>query len=175
MNKQSSSVSSFLNFIFKLFRFVFYFSVISILLTLMGGAGLYYYFSRDLPKLNKIEDYRPRLVAEVFDANEIKIGEFWSECRFLTPVKEVPDKMIKAFVASEDERFFEHHGVDFLGIFRAFVSNLKAGHVVQGGSTITQQVTKSLVLSPERTYDRKIKEAILATRIERNFTKDQIL
>jgi penicillin-binding protein 1A len=170
-NNQSSKKSP----LFKLFRF-FLISLIAFILVITGlGIGAYYYFSRDLPQLDKIEDYHPPLVAEVFDADQNKIGEFWSECRFLTPIKEVPDKLIKGFVASEDERFFEHHGVDPWGIFRAFVTNLKAGHVVQGGSTITQQVTKALVLSPERTYDRKIKEAILATKIESKFTKDQIL
>ncbi len=159
----------------KIFRFAFYFFLISILLTVVGGTALYYYFSRDLPKLSKIDDYHPNLVTEIFDDTGKEVGEFWSECRFLTPIKDIPDKLIKGFVASEDERFFAHHGVDFWGIFRAFINNLKAGQVVQGGSTITQQVTKSLVLSPERTYDRKIKEAILATEIEKNLSKDQIL
>lgn len=125
--------------------------------------------------MDRIEDYKPALVTEVFDADENKIGEFWIECRFLTPIKDIPKKMIQALIATEDERFYQHHGVDPMGIFRAFVTNLKAGQVVQGGSTLTQQVAKALVLSPERTYDRKIKEAIVATQIETNFTKDQIL
>ncbi len=157
-----------------LFFFLKFFTVILIIGTVTIG-GAYVYFSRDLPKMDRIEDYNPALVSEVFDSEGFKIGEFWSECRFLTPIKEVPDRVIKGFLASEDERFFEHHGLDPVGIMRAFITNLKAGHVVQGGSTITQQVTKALVLSPERTYDRKIKEAILATKIESKFSKDQIL
>ncbi len=163
------------SFLPKIFKLIFLSTLMVVLFTLTAVIGAYYYFSKDLPQLDKIEDYRPPLVSEVFDTNNQKIGEFWSECRFLTPVKEVPDKMIKAFIATEDNRFFEHHGVDPWGIFRAFMTNLKAGHVVQGGSTITQQVTKALVLSPERTYDRKIKEAILATKIESHFSKEQIL
>ncbi|MFO1519321.1 MAG: PBP1A family penicillin-binding protein [bacterium] len=163
------------SFVFRLFRFLLIFVLIIAALGVAGIAGTYYYFSRDLPKLDKIEDYKPPLVTEVFDTDNNKIGEFWSECRFLTPIKDIPDKLIKGFVASEDERFFAHHGVDPWGIVRAMVTNLKAGHTVQGGSTITQQVAKNLVLSPERSFDRKVKEAIIATKIESRFTKDQIL
>ncbi len=163
------------SFLSKFLRFVFFSTLIVFFLGLTFGTAAYFWFSRDLPKLDKIEDYKPPLVSEVFDADGNKIGEFWIECRFLTPIKDVPKKMIESFVASEDDRFFEHHGVDPWGIVRAMITNLKAGHVVQGGSTITQQVTKALVLSPERTYDRKIKEAILATQIETHLSKEQIL
>ncbi|MBF0491495.1 MAG: transglycosylase domain-containing protein [Deltaproteobacteria bacterium] len=163
------------SFFVRLSLFFFKFFLLLFILGVTFAIGAYQFFSRDLPKMDRIEDYNPPLVSEVFDSEGFKIGEFWSECRFLTPIKEVPDRVIKGFLASEDERFFEHHGLDPMGILRAFITNLKAGHVVQGGSTITQQVTKALVLSPERTYDRKIKEAILATKIESKFSKDQIL
>jgi penicillin-binding protein 1A len=140
-----------------------------------AGYGYYVFISNDLPKLDKIEDYQPPVMAEVFDDQGKKIGEFWTEARILTPIDKIPKKIIEGFVASEDDRFFQHGGVDPYGILRAFLTNLQAGHIVQGASTITQQVTKALLLSPEKTYGRKIKEAILATRIEQNFTKDQIL
>src|SRR4030095_3887868 len=159
----------------KILRYLLLLVVALTLLVASLGIGAYYYFSRDLAQLDRIEAYNPPLVSEVFDTENRKIGEFWSECRFLTPIQDIPKKMIEAFVASEDERFFQHKGVDPQGIFRAFLTNLRAGHTVQGGSTITQQVTKNLVLSPERSYDRKIKEAILATRIESKLSKDQIL
>ncbi|MCB1215092.1 MAG: PBP1A family penicillin-binding protein, partial [Deltaproteobacteria bacterium] len=100
---------------------------------------------------------------------------FWKEARLITPIDKIPKKLIQAFVASEDDRFFDHGGIDFYGIARAFLKNLQAGHTVQGGSTITQQLVKSILLSPEQTYDRKIKEAILATRLENNFSKEEIL
>ena len=87
----------------------------------------------------------------------------------------MPDNLINAFVAAEDSRFREHPGIDMISIIRAFLKNFQAGTIVQGGSTITQQVTKSFLLTPERTYTRKIKEAILAYRIEKRFKKDEIL
>ncbi len=173
MNKSNSPQKR--SFFSKFLRFLLFSSLIMILLGLALGTFAYFYFSRDLPKLDRIEDYKPPQVSEVFDTDGNKIGEFWIECRFVTPFKDIPKKMIEALVATEDERFYQHHGVDPWGIFRAFVTNLKAGQVVQGGSTLTQQVAKALVLSPERTYDRKIKEAIVATKIESTLTKDQIL
>jgi len=162
----------------KLFRFLkwsFFSALILVLLIVGTGVGFYIYISKDLPRLDRIEDYQPPVMAEVFDDSGNKIGEFWTEARILTPIDQIPKKLIDAFVSSEDDRFFEHRGVDPYGILRAFWRNFKAGQVVQGASTITQQVTKALLLSPERTYERKIKEAILATRIEQNLTKDQIL
>ncbi len=166
---------SFFRKILRFFKWVFCSFLGFIVLAGVGGFILYLQISKDLPQLDKIEDYQPPVMAEVFDEEGKKIGEFWTEARILTPIDQVPKKMIEAFVASDDDRFFEHSGVDPYGIVRAFWTNLQAGHVVQGASTITQQVTKALLLSPERTYDRKIKEAILATRIEKNLSKDQIL
>ncbi len=159
----------------KLVRLILIAGVLSFIAVIAGGIGLIYWFSRDLPKLDSLKDYNPPTVSEVFDTNGIKIGEFWTEKRFVLQPKEIPKTVIQAIVASEDDRFFEHKGIDYPGIVRAFFENLKAGHVVQGGSTITQQVTKSLLLSSERTFSRKIKEAILATQIEKNFNKDEIL
>ncbi|HCU24376.1 MAG TPA: hypothetical protein DF383_05100, partial [Deltaproteobacteria bacterium] len=166
---------SFFSKIFHFFKWMFFTCVVLTVLAVVGAYVLYLKISSDLPRLDKIEDYRPPVMAEVFDDNGKKIGEFWTEARILTPIDKIPKKLVQGFVSSEDDRFFEHGGVDPYGIARAFLSNLQAGHVVQGASTITQQITKALLLSPERTYDRKIKEAILATRIESNLTKEQIL
>lgn len=165
----------FFSFLIKLLKWFAYGTLAIVALMAIIGVFFYIYISKDLPNLSKIEDYRPPVMAEVYDDQNQKIGEFWTEARILTPVDQVPKKLIEAFVASEDDRFFEHKGVDPYGIIRAFIRNLKAGQVVQGASTITQQVTKALLLSPEKTYKRKIKEAILATQIEKNLTKDQIL
>jgi penicillin-binding protein 1A len=165
----------FFSFLIKFLKWCAYIAIGGTILMAMVGLIFYLHISKDLPNLSKIEDYKPPVMAEVYDDQNKKIGEFWTEARILTPVEQVPKKLIEAFVASEDDRFFEHKGVDPYGIIRAFIRNLKAGQVVQGASTITQQVTKALLLSPEKTYERKIKEAILATQIEKNLTKDQIL
>jgi len=140
-----------------------------------GLLGLYFYLSQDLPKINSLEDYQPATVSYVFSDDGRKIGEFYNERRIVILLSEMPDHLINAFVAAEDSRFREHPGIDIQSIFRAFIKNFQAGAITQGGSTITQQVTKSFLLTPERTYERKIKEAILAYRIEKKFTKDEIL
>jgi len=136
---------------------------------------IYYGFARDLPDIKTIEDYRPPVISEVFAHDQTKIGEFWTECRFFVPYEKIPRRILLAFLDSEDDRFFEHSGIDMRAILRAFIANLRAKGITQGGSTITQQVTRSLLLSRERSYKRKIKEAILAVRLERSLTKEQIL
>ncbi len=161
--------------ILRLVRLILVIAVLCFTTTIMTIAALLFYYSRDLPKLDTLKDYNPPVISEVFATDGTKVGEFWMEKRIVLTPQEMPKVIVQAIVASEDDRFFEHKGIDYQGIVRAFIENLKAGHVVQGGSTITQQVTKSLLLSKERTLDRKIKEAILATRIEKNFNKDEIL
>lgn len=139
-------------------------------------AFAYFYFARDLPNIQTVSDYHPQLVSVVYGSDGTQIGEFWAdERRHLIQITDVPKKVIQAFIAAEDARFWEHKGIDFRGIARAMVANFKAGEIVQGGSTITQQVTRSLLLSRQQTYARKVKEAILANRLERYLTKDQIL
>lgn len=159
----------------RLFKVIFGTLAVVIVTILLAASALYFHFARDLPKVSTITDYKPPVVSEVFADDGMKIGEFWQECRYLVPYDKIPPKVIQAFIASEDERFWDHKGVDFRSILRAFVENLRAGHVVQGGSTITQQVTRALLLSPKKTMGRKIKEAILATQIEQNLSKEQIL
>ncbi len=139
------------------------------------GSGMYLYFSFKVPNLKSLDDYKPALPTLVFDRNGVEVTRFFTENRELVSIDQVPRVVINAVLAIEDANFYEHKGLDYLGIFRAFLKNLRAGRVVQGGSTITQQVAKSLLLSSERTYTRKIKEAILARRIEKRFTKDELL
>ncbi len=149
-----------------------------IILMILGGAGitgLFVYLKQDLPKINTLNDYRPATVTSVFSDDGRKIGEFYKERRIVIPLSQMPKNLIDAFVAAEDSRFRTHPGIDIQSILRAFIKNFKAGTIVQGGSTITQQVTKSFLLTPERTYKRKIKEAMLAYQIEKKFTKDEIL
>ncbi|MBN2332052.1 MAG: PBP1A family penicillin-binding protein [Deltaproteobacteria bacterium] len=139
------------------------------------GMGTYFYFASDLPRITSLRDYRPATITEIYADNGKIIGQFYLEKRKIIPIEEIPEQLKKAFIASEDARFYEHQGLDFMGIMRALIKNISAGRVVQGGSTITQQVTKSLLLSPERKLKRKIKEAILAYRIEKYLSKDEIL
>lgn len=159
----------------SLFKWFFILLILSGLLGCAGLTGLYYYLSQDLPKINTLKDYHPATVTSVFSDDGRKIGEFYEERRIVIPLSEMPKNLINAFVSAEDSRFRDHPGIDILSIIRAFLKNFKAGTIVQGGSTITQQVTKSFLLTPERTYKRKLKEAILAYRIEKKFTKDEIL
>ncbi len=166
---------SFLEGLGRLIKVVSGFLAVIVLALFIGAGAVYYRFARDLPHFSRIEDYHPPIISEVFAADGTKIGEFWQECRAILDYNEIPRRVVDAFIASEDERFWEHKGVDFRSIFRAFLENLRAGHVVQGGSTITQQVTRSILLTREKSLDRKVKEAILATQLEQSFTKEQIL
>ncbi|MFH1874483.1 MAG: PBP1A family penicillin-binding protein [Pseudomonadota bacterium] len=138
-------------------------------------VAVYFYYAKELPDIKSAEDYQPPVLSQVKAGDGQVIGEFWTECRIFLQFEKIPPLLRQAFVAAEDQRFFEHRGVDIRSIVRAFKANLKAGEVTQGGSTITQQITRSILLSSERTIDRKIKEAILATRLERRLDKEQIL
>ncbi len=141
----------------------------------VGALAFYTIFLRDLPDLRSLRDYRPALSSRVFDRRGRPIGEFYDQRRFLVDLETLPDHAVQAFVAAEDDAFFEHQGLDYRGILRAAWRNLMAGKTVEGGSTITQQVAKSLLLSPERRYTRKIKDMLLARRIEQHFSKQEIL
>ena len=145
------------------------------LVLLVTGAYGFYRVTRNLPQIGSLQDYEPPIVTTVYAADNTPIAEFYVERRIVVPLERIPQKLIEAFVSAEDSRFFEHEGIDFLGILRALWKNIKAGGIVQGGSTITQQVTKSLLLSPERSFSRKLKEAILAYRIEKHLSKQEIL
>lgn len=128
----------------------------------------------NLPALDSLTDYRPKIPLRVFSADNVLIGEFGEERRNVVPFKDIPDLMKKAVLAIEDDRFYEHGGVDYVGIARATVHNLSGG-TKQGASTITQQVARNFFLSSEQTLRRKLYEILLAWKIEQNLTKDQIL
>ncbi|MFQ5771162.1 MAG: penicillin-binding protein 1A, partial [bacterium] len=141
----------------------------------LTSVAVYFYLSKDLPKITSLTDYHPSIITTVYSDDNRKIAEFFEERRIVKPLAEMPQLLINAFIAAEDSRFFKHKGIDLYSIIRAFFKNLEAGTIVQGGSTITQQVTKSFLLSPERSYSRKLKEAILAYRIDKIFNKEEIL
>ncbi len=162
-------------FFIRFIKFILKFSFLSIIAGVLTLTGIYLYFSKDLPQITTLKDYRPPTITCVYSDDGKKIGEFYNERRIVIPLSEIPDIFINAFIATEDSRFYTHKGVDLYSIIRAFTRNLEAGTIVQGGSTITQQVTKSFFLSPEKKYSRKIKEAILAYRLDKTFTKQEIL
>ena len=142
---------------------------------LAGTSLVYYILLKELPSIAALKDYRPSLTTRVYADNNELIDEFFLEDRKVIKYEEIPKIVIQAFVASEDARFFQHGGFDMQSISRAFFKNIEAGKIVQGGSTITQQVAKSLYLSSERSYMRKIKEALLAYKIDRYLTKEEII
>jgi penicillin-binding protein 1A len=148
---------------------------ISLLLNLFIGFTLYLFVLLDIPKIENIQDYRPKMTTLVKDSNHKVIKRIYDENRRLVSMDKMPALLPKAFVAAEDARFYEHPGVDIWSIFRALFHNIKSGSRAQGGSTITQQVTRSLLLSRKKVYSRKIKEAILAYRIDSLMSKDDIL
>ncbi len=156
-------------------RIFFILTLLAILAAGGAGAFIYYHFAKDLPDYSSLKDFRPNLITQIFARDGHLIGEFYAERRIEVPYSRLPRQLIAAFVAAEDARFFEHPGVDLLGITRAFIQNLKAGEIVQGGSTITQQVVKSILLTSEKSFARKVKEAILAYRIDNYLTKEEIL
>jgi penicillin-binding protein 1A len=147
------------------------------MLVLAAGAmfGAYRYFSADLPSTARLEMIEPTLKTQVFGADSSVVGEFFIEDRALVALKDLPAYVPAAFVAVEDRKFYSHWGVDLFGIARAVLSNMRHGRRVQGGSTITQQLARNLFDMFENTLTRKIKEALLAMRIERAYSKDEIL
>lgn len=139
-------------------------------------AGVIWHFSRDLPSLDLLENYQPSLVTTVYSDDRQPIGQFFIERRILTPLVEIPEMLTQAVIATEDARFFEHPGLDYIGILRAAWTNIRhGGRRVQGASTITQQLARTLFLSSERSYERKIRELILAYKMEVVTGKEQIL
>ncbi|MFH1463215.1 MAG: transglycosylase domain-containing protein [Pseudomonadota bacterium] len=138
-----------------------------------GGAILFY--RRDLPTLETLQDYQPPTVTVIYDRHDRLLGEIYEKRRYVVDLEEIPVHVQEAFIASEDANFWHHAGVDPMGIARAVIRNALKGKKAQGASTITQQVARNFLLSSEKRYSRKIKEMILATRVERAFSKEHIL
>ena len=137
--------------------------------------GIYAYYSDDLPSISSLHDYKPKAVTYLYSDDGRVVGEYYHERRFVRPLEEIPPIVKEAFIAVEDASFYSHMGINFKAILRAAWRNFHSGEARQGASTITQQVVRSFLLTPEKTLTRKIREAILAFRIEGNFTKDEIL
>lgn len=166
--QRKSRLSSFFKVFFILFLIILVGSVSAVYLG-------YLYFSKDLPDFTYITEYRPPLISEVYSSNGQLVAEFASQKRKLIEYEDIPEHVKNAFIAVEDKRFYDHKGFDLISILGALKTNLQYGNIIRGASTITQQVVKNLVLTPEKKYTRKIKEIILAYRMEKNLSKEEIL
>jgi penicillin-binding protein 1A len=141
----------------------------------LGGGGLLYAATHGLPTFDTLEDYRPLITTRVYAVDGSEAFEFYRERRTVVPFEQIPDVVKKAVLASEDAKFYEHQGVNYLAIARCAMKDLLRGQTVCGGSTITQQVVKTFLLSSEKRLTRKLKEVVLARRLEQHLKKDEIL
>jgi len=147
-------------------------AVLAVLLWLLGMIAWYY---PQLPSLDAVIDYEPRQSLQVLSRDGVELGQFGAEYRQFVPIGQIPKRLQDAVLAVEDSRFRDHGGIDPRGVLRALLANLTPGGMAQGASTITQQVARTFYLSTQRTAERKLKEAMLALKIERQLSKDQIL
>jgi len=158
--------------------FLFAAGTVVFLVGVLAVAGLIWHYSKDLPEYSQLQDYEPPVMTRVHAADGALLGEYSKERRLYLPIQAVPKLVINAFLAAEDKNFYEHGGIDFSGMARAavlFAQNFGSNRRPQGASTITQQVAKNFLLTNEVSFTRKIKEALLAMRLERAYSKDKIL
>src|SRR5215217_1320843 len=158
--------------------FLFAAGTVVFLVGVAAAAGMIWHFSRDLPEYSQLQDYEPPVMTRVHATDGALLGEYSKERRLYLPIQAVPKLVINAFLAAEDKNFYEHGGIDFSGMARAavvYIQNYGSNRRPQGASTITQQVAKNFLLTNEVSFTRKIKEALLAMRLERAYSKDKIL
>ncbi len=158
--------------------FLFAAGTILFVVGVAAAAGLLWHFSKDLPDYSQLQDYEPPVMTRVHAADGSLVAAYARERRLYIPIQAVPKRVINAFLAAEDKNFYEHGGLDFTGIARAamnYIQNFGSSRRPQGASTITQQVAKNFLLTNEVSFTRKIKEALLALKIERTYSKDKIL
>jgi len=167
-----------MRFVLRFFGFLFAFGSIVFLVGCGAALGLFWHFNRDLPDYSALQDYQPPVMTRVHAADGSLLAEYARERRLYLPIQAIPKLVLNAFVSAEDKNFWEHGGLDISGIARAgmlYVQNFGTNRRPQGASTITQQVAKNFLLTNEVSLQRKIKEAILAVRIEKTYTKEKIL
>jgi len=167
-----------MKFILRFFGFLFAAGTIVFVVGVAAAAGLLWHFSKDLPDYSQLQDYEPPVMTRVHASDGSLLAEYARERRLYIPIQAVPTLVIHAFLAAEDKNFYEHGGIDFTGIARAalnYIQNYGSSRRPQGASTITQQVAKNFLLSNELSMTRKVKEALLALKIERTYSKDKIL
>src|SRR5271168_733007 len=163
-----------------LVRFLGFLFTVGTILFLVGGAaiaGLLWHYSKDLPDYSQLQDYEPPVMTRVHASDGALLGEYAKERRLYLPIQAVPKLVINAFLAAEDKNFYEHGGLDYSGMMRAgllYAQNFGSNRRPQGASTITQQVAKNFFFTNEVSFSRKIKEALLAMRLERAYSKNKI-
>ncbi|MFY9942632.1 MAG: PBP1A family penicillin-binding protein [Desulfobacterales bacterium] len=151
-------------------------ALVTLLALICGAAGgALLALSRDLPQIRSLEGFRPPAVTRIYSADEVLLAKLFQENRDPVALSEIPADLISALLTTEDRNFYRHSGVDPKGVVRAVAKNIRAGAFVEGASTITQQIAKTLFLTPQKTLVRKLREAILAFQLERRYTKDEIL
>src|SRR5579883_3089241 len=164
--------------ILRFFGFLFAAGTILFVVGVAATAGLLWHFSKDLPDYSQLQDYEPPVMTRVHAADGSLLAEYANQRRLYIPIQAVPKLVINAFLAAEDKNFYQHPGIDIYGIARAamlYVENYGSNRHPQGASTITQQVAKNFLLNNQISFERKIKEALLALKIERTYPKDKIL
>ena len=149
--------------------------LVCLLQTAFLGWMLHFLISLKIPDINAVASYNPSQATIIYDRAGRIVDRIFVEDRTVVPLENMAPMLPKAFIAAEDGRYYDHPGLDLFSVLRAALNNIVSGARSQGGSTITQQVIKSLLLTPEKTYIRKLKEAILAWRIDKLMTKDEIL
>jgi penicillin-binding protein 1A len=166
-----------MRFLLRFFGFLFAFGAILFVCGAVGATWMIWQYQKDLPDYSALQDYEPPVMTRVQAADGALLAEYAKERRLYIPIQAVPSLVKNAFISAEDKNFYEHGGIDFGGVARAVVTNLEnyGKRRPQGASTITQQVAKNFLVGSETTINRKIKEALLAIRIERAYSKDKIL
>jgi penicillin-binding protein 1A len=162
----------------RFFGWIFAVGTVLFLVGIAAAAGMFWHFSKDLPDYSQLQDYEPPVMTRVHATDGALVAEYATQRRLYLPIQAVPKLVINAFIAAEDKSFYEHGGLDFQGIARAtlfMLQNYGSGRRPQGASTITQQVAKNFFLTNEASLERKVKEALLALRMERTYSKDKIL
>lgn len=150
--------------------------IAAFLAVIIIGAVLWYLWSSNLPYIGSLEDYNPPIITEIYGSDGQVIARYYKEKRIIVNLDQVSEYLLKAIIASEDDQFYEHEGIDYMGIIRQVIKNLMASRITGGGSTITQQVTREVLLNDKaQTYKRKTREIMLSLQIEKMFSKEKIL
>src|SRR5271163_469740 len=173
-----SEIGKAVKLLLRFLGFLFAAGTIFFVVGIAAAAGLLWHFSKGLPDYSQLQDYEPPVMTRVHAADGSLLAEYAKQRRLYLPIQAVPKLVINAFISAEDKNFYEHPGIDFTGMARAgvfYLQNFGKGRRPQGASTITQQVAKNFLLTNEVSFDRKIKEALLALKIERTYSKEKIL
>ncbi len=164
--------------VLKLLQWLFAIGVLGFFAAIITVAAIFQHYTKDLPSTSQLSNYDPAVVTRLYSSDGRLMAEYAKEKRFFLPLSAIPLRVQQAFISAEDQNFYRHQGVDFWGIARAVkenIQNVGTGRSMVGGSTITQQVVKNFLLTSEKSFERKIKEAVLAWRISKTYSKEKIL